>query len=64
MTRASPAIDFPRSFLYCVPHDAGIWVRIQLECLGRLVDHATGKSDEYALGVLAIRRRRLAEPER
>ena len=49
----SEAIYFPRSFLHCSPNNSGIWVRIQIECRGRLIDTATGKTDEYVLGVVA-----------
>ena len=45
--------DFSRSFLHCAPNKSGIWVRIQMECFCRLVDRASGRSDEYALGVVA-----------
>ncbi len=47
------AIHFPQSYLYCAPTDAGIWVRVQIECRGRLVDTATGAADEYVMGVPA-----------
>jgi hypothetical protein len=47
------AIDFTRSFLHCAPHKSGIWVRIQMECFCTLIDRASGKSDEFALGVVA-----------
>lgn len=50
---AEEAIHFPRSFLYCSPTDTGIWVRVQMECRGRLVDRATGREDEYVMGVVA-----------
>lgn len=50
---ASEAIYFPQSFLHCSPNHSGIWVRIQIECRGRLIDTATGKTDEYVLGVVA-----------
>ena len=50
---ASEAIHFPQSFLHCSPTGSGIWVRIQAECRGRLIDTATGKADEYVLGVVA-----------
>src|SRR5687767_11259998 len=49
----SESIDFSRSFLYCEPTGAGIRVRIQMECLAEVVDRATGRSDEYVLGVVA-----------
>jgi hypothetical protein len=45
--------DFARSFLYCSPNKSGIWVRIQMECHCRLIDKASGKTDEFALGVVA-----------
>jgi hypothetical protein len=51
--RGVQAIHFPQSFLYCSPNDSGIWVRVQVECRGRLTDAATGKTDEYVLGVVA-----------
>ncbi len=47
------AIYFPGSFLHCSPSDSGIWVRVQMECYGRLTDVATGQTDEYVLGVMA-----------
>lgn len=50
---ATEAIHFPQSFLHCSPTGSGIWVRIQVECRGRLIDTATGKTDEYVLGVVA-----------
>lgn len=49
----SEAFHFPQSFLHCSPTSSGIWVRIQVECRGRLIDTATGKADEYVLGVVA-----------
>jgi hypothetical protein len=39
--------------MHCAPNKAGIWVRIQMECFCRLIDRASGKSDEFALGVVA-----------
>ena len=47
------ATDFARSFLHCAPNTSGIWVRIQMECFCTLIDRASGKSDEFALGVVA-----------
>jgi hypothetical protein len=50
---AVEAIDFPESFLYCTPTGSGIWVRVQMECRGCLTDLASGKSNEYVMGVMA-----------
>lgn len=50
---AVEAIQFPRSFLYCAPGKSGIWVRVQMECRAQVTDVASGKSDEYVLGVMA-----------
>lgn len=47
------AIDFPNSFLYCSPTNSGIWVRVQMECRGCLMDLVSGESNEYVLGVMA-----------
>lgn len=47
------AIDFTRSFLHCAPNKSGIWVRVQMECLCTLIDRSSGKSDQFALGVVA-----------
>ena len=47
------ATDFVRSFLHCAPNKSGIWVRVQMECFCTLIDRASGKSDEFALGVVA-----------
>ncbi|HVT30487.1 MAG TPA: hypothetical protein VHE81_20930 [Lacipirellulaceae bacterium] len=52
-TSAEESIRFPRSFLYCSPTKSGIWVRVQAECRGRLTNVATGRTDEYVLGVVA-----------
>lgn len=47
------AIDFSRSYLHCSPRPGAIWVRIQVECRCEVFDRATGRSDEYLLGVKA-----------
>ena len=47
------AIDFPSSYLYCAPTKSGIWVRVQMECLGTLKDVANGESNEFVMGVMA-----------
>jgi hypothetical protein len=43
--------DFARSFCYYVPNGYTIWVRIQAECVCQVIDHASGETDEYVLGV-------------
>ncbi|MFB3904610.1 MAG: hypothetical protein ACE15E_14265 [Acidobacteriota bacterium] len=45
------AIDFSRSFFHYVPPDVDIWVRIQLDCRGEILDRRTGSSDEYVSSV-------------
>jgi hypothetical protein len=45
--------DFSRSYLHCVPRPGSIWVRIQVECRCEVFDRASGRSDEYFLGVKA-----------
>jgi hypothetical protein len=47
------APDFSRSFCYCQPRPASIWVRIQIECRCEIFDRDNGTSDEYILGVRA-----------
>lgn len=50
---AIQAIYFPLSFLHCTPTNSGLLVRVQAECVGRVIDHDTGRSDEYVMGVVA-----------
>ena len=47
------AIDFDRSFLYCIPIGTDIWVRPKIECRLEVFDHKQGQSDEYVLSVVA-----------
>lgn len=47
------AISFPHSYLYCTPRESGIWVRMQMECHGEIVDGTSGDSEEFALGIVA-----------
>jgi hypothetical protein len=45
--------DFGRSYLFCTPRGAGIWVRVALECRCWLLDRTTNAVAEYVLGVKA-----------
>jgi hypothetical protein len=45
------AIDFPRSFIHYVPPDVDIWVRIQMDCRGELIDRRAGTSDQFVSSV-------------
>ncbi len=45
--------DFQNSYLHCQPTGSGIWVRVQLECIGQVFDVASGKTDDYFLSIKA-----------
>ena len=50
-TATQVATDFSRSFCYYRSTDHPTWVRIQAECLCKVIDHRTGGADDYVLGV-------------